>query len=156
LGTEWRARRWRKLLNLIDGLPRDSAYVEALTSDEQWAAAVLDNPPPDGPPTRRMADWTPELEMLTNLYDRVGELIQVTVATAGGKPRKVQPAPRPTTALERARRHRREAKHRSLVSRVLPHRASVTSAPVGDPPAVRRAAGPGTEWLRRRHEQGGA
>lgn len=149
LGTEWRARRWRKLLNMIDGLPRDSAYVEALTSDEQWAAAVLDNPVPQGKPKRRMADWSPELEMLTNLYDRMGEQIAVTVAVAGGKPKKVTPAPRPTTALERERRQRRDAKHRSVVSRMLPHKATVTSAPVGDPQAARIPAGPGTEWLRR-------
>ncbi|MER7331661.1 MULTISPECIES: hypothetical protein [unclassified Micromonospora] len=123
LGTEWRARRWRKLLNLIDGLPRDSAFVEALTSDEQWARSVLDNPPPENQPARRMSEWSPQLEMLTNLYDAVRENTRAVIASAGGKPGKVLPAPRPVTALERARRARRWEKHRSVVARVLPHRA---------------------------------
>lgn len=123
LGTEWRARRWRKLLNMIDGLPRASAFVEALTSDEQWAAAVLANPPAETPPSRRMADWSAELEMLTNLYDAMRENTRAVVASVGGKPGKVQPAPRPTTALERARTQHRLRKHRSVVARMLPHKA---------------------------------
>lgn len=121
LGTEWRARRWRKLLNLIDGLPRDSAFMEALTSDDEWAAAVVDSPPREDLPARRMSEWSPELEMLTNLFDAVRDNTRAVVAAAGGKPSRVLPAPRPVTAIERARRRRRLEKHRSVVARVLPH-----------------------------------
>ncbi|MER7167028.1 hypothetical protein ABT336_13300 [Micromonospora sp. NPDC000207] len=121
LGEEWRARRWRRLLNLIDGLPRDSAFVEALTSDDEWAAAVVANPPEERPPSRRMAEWSPQVELLTNLLDAVRENTRVALASAGGKPGQFAPAPRPVTALERVRARRRVSKHESLVARVLPH-----------------------------------
>ena len=119
LATEWRSRRWRRLLNIIDGLPRNWAFVEAVTSDEEWAETVLKHPQPPAP-ARVMSQWSPELEMLTNVYDRLGELIQVVAASHGGKPRRVPAAPRPVTALDRVRRRRARQQHLRLVAQVLP------------------------------------
>jgi hypothetical protein len=123
LATEWRSRRWRRLLNIIDHLPRTSAYREAVADDDDLARHLLKHSPPDpGRPQRRMSDWSPEVEMLTAVLDRLGELVQAVAAVGGAKPKKVQPAPRPVTAYERVRRNRRAERHRSLVSRVLPHK----------------------------------
>lgn len=124
LGTEWRARRFRKLLNAIDGLPRHSGFVEALTSDDDWAEQVLAAGEPENLPARRMSEWSPVVEQLTNILDAVREQTAVAVAAAGGKPNKVKPSPRPKTALERVRKRRRTEQHRSLVARLLPHKAA--------------------------------
>jgi hypothetical protein len=121
LATEWRRRRWRKLLNLIDHLPRDTAYVDAVADDELVAEAMADQP---DPPVRapRMATWSPEVELLTALLDRVAELIHVVAMTAGAKPGRRTPAPRPVTALDRVRQRRRETQHQRVVAKLLPHK----------------------------------
>lgn len=119
----WRSRRWRKLLNLIDHLPRNSAYVEALANDEDLVEQMLDRSDDAATgPTRRMSEYSADVELLSAISDRIAELIQVTVAVNGAKPQKIQYSPRPITAGERVRRRRRESKHRTLVSRMLPHK----------------------------------
>jgi hypothetical protein len=80
-----------------------------------------------------MAEYSPELEMLTNVFDRLGDLIQATIAAQGGKAPKVRPYPRPKTALDRVKEQRRLAKHRRIVARVLPQQAG-TPAPATPPP----------------------
>ncbi len=124
LATEWRARRWRRLLNMIDHLPRDSAYVEAFCDDEEVAATLLGGPEPQGQPQRRMSDYSVVVEVLSLLVDRVSELIGTVAASRGIKPRKIPPAPRPETAADRLRKQRRRATHRRLVSKLLPHKAA--------------------------------
>lgn len=123
LATEWRSRRWRRLLSLIDRLPRDSAYVEALSNDEEFAALFPADDTP-GQPVRRMADWSPAVEMLTVIVDRLGEVVQAIAALGGVKPRKLPRAPRPVTAAERLAARRRREGHQSLVARVLPNRTN--------------------------------
>lgn len=125
LAAEWRARRWRRLLNIIDRLPRDSAYIEALTEDEQLAEQLLrrqTGQPAAAKPRRRMSDWSPTVEMLTAILDRLGELTQAVAALGGAKPRQVPRAPYPVTAADRVRNRKRHEQHRSLVSRLLPPR----------------------------------
>ena len=85
---------------------------------------VLDAEQPPSRPTRRIVEWSPDVELLSSIHDRLGELITVTLAAAGSKkPPKPEPAPRPRTALDRVRERRRSTQHRSLVSRMLPHKA---------------------------------
>jgi len=122
LATEWRSRRWRRLLNIIDRLPRHSAYVEALTDDEEFAEAMLAQGIPPGKATRRLADWSPTVELLTGILDRLAEVTQAIAASRGVKPRKIVRAPHPVTALDRIRQRRRYETHRSVVARVLPHK----------------------------------
>lgn len=133
LATEWRSRRWRRLLNIIDRLPRDSAYVEALSDDEQLAEQMIRQPDPPKAPRRRMADWSPTVELLTAILDRLGEVTMTIAALGGAKPRKFPRAPHPVTAFERIRNRKREAKHRSVVARLLPGKNKKTPQP--DPPA---------------------
>lgn len=119
-------------------MPRDSAYAEAQSLDEDLAKAMLAQPDPDPKTTSsfRMREHSPELEMLMRIFDRLGEVIQATVASQGGRPPKIKPLPRPLTALEVLRNKQRWTKHRSVVSRVLPGRAEVA-------PPVHRALPPG-------------
>lgn len=128
----WKRRRWRELLVLIDWLPRNSAYMEALADDEEMAEIALSEPrneddrPPRGP---RISEWSPELEALTGIIDRLGEVIQAQIAAAGGKPRAVRPQPRPTTAMDKIREKKRREAHRKIVSRVIIQRPGETPAP---------------------------
>lgn len=119
----WRSRRWRKLLNIIDHLPRDSAYVEAMTQDEDLAEQLMSRPNPPKTPARRMSEFSPAVELLSIIADRIGEQTQVIASAHGAKPGKVRPMPRPVSAMDRVRQRRREAKHRALVARVLPGRS---------------------------------
>lgn len=128
LGRLWRERRWRLLLNLIDHLPRDSYYVEARADDEELAGEVLDLTDALGEaavPKARLSEFDPMVERLTDLYDRMGDLIAAVVAAAGAKPPKVQRAPRPETAAERLRKARdqrqRHETHAALVAALLPN-----------------------------------
>jgi hypothetical protein len=70
-----------------------------------------------------MADWSPELELLTAAVDRLGDVVKAVVATIPkARVPKIPPLPRPQTAMDRVRRRRRASKHRALVARVLPGR----------------------------------
>jgi hypothetical protein len=120
LAVEWRSRRWRRLLNIIDRLPRDSAYIDALSQDDEFAAAYArDDDDSSAKPVRRMAEWSPSVEILTLILDRLGEVVQAVAALGGVKPRKLPRAPRPVTASERLASRRRHEGHKALVSRVL-------------------------------------
>jgi hypothetical protein len=120
LAVLWRSRRWRRLRNLIEGLPRNSAYVEAVAGDEDLAMSL---PEPSGEHVERWSEFSPEREMLMVIADRVGELIRAQVAASGGKPPKLAPLPRPVTASARVRQARRWQQHQRLVAQLLPHKA---------------------------------
>jgi hypothetical protein len=122
LAAEFRSRRWRRLLNLIDGLPRHSHYVDALADDEQLAEQMLDHPPTDEP-VERWTEFSPERETLLIIADRVAELTRVMVAANSGKPGSFRPLPRPHWAVDRLRTRRRMDQHRRLVAMLLPHKA---------------------------------
>ncbi len=127
LATEWRRRRWRRLLNIIDQLPRESRLFEARINDDESVALAMENEAAAGErgpaePVRRMADWSAQVELLTIAVNRLGELIQAVGMLGGAKPRPLPMAPHPTTAFERVRRRKLAKQHKSLVSRLLPHR----------------------------------
>lgn len=123
LAREWRSRRWRRLLNLIDHLPAHSAYAEALAADEDLAVAVLAHPQPDGATGPRVSEWTSERAALAEISDKLSTLIAATIAAAGSRPPKLIPSPRPRVAADQVRERQRAAAHLSLVERVLPDRA---------------------------------
>jgi hypothetical protein len=123
LAREWRSRRWRRLLNLIDHLPGHSAYAEALAADEVLAEVILAQPePPDRFRGPRVSEWTPERAALAEISDKLSVLIATTVAAAGSKPPKVTPSPRPQVAADAVRERRRIEQHLRLVDMVLPDR----------------------------------
>ncbi len=126
---EWKARRWRKLLDLIEHLPRHSAYLEAVSEDETIASMLLDRGDESRAPKRRMSEYDAVVETLSTLVDRVGELINAVLASKGVKPRRIPPAPRPVTAMQRLREGRRKIEHVTLVSKLLPHKAKELAGP---------------------------
>jgi hypothetical protein len=128
LCDEWRSRRWRRLLNLIDHLPRHSFLHEAMSEDEALAEAMLSHPEPtEKPPARRWSEFTPDVELLSGAVDRIAEVVNAIAAANGAKPRKVKPMPRPVTAFEKVRERQAKQKHRSVVARVLPQGADTAA-----------------------------
>ena len=95
--------------------------MEALAGDEATAERIVARPaPPKAQPTRRISEWSTQVELLSVIADRLGELIAAHAATKGAKVKPPRPMPRPVTALQRVERRRRETKHRALAARVLP------------------------------------
>jgi hypothetical protein len=140
LGQMFRDRRWLDLLTLIDWLPRNSAYIETLSEDEEIAEEYLSRPESASTrnPGPRISEWSPELERLTDLVDRMGEVMIAVVASQGGKAPKIRPFPRPRTAIDRVRERKRYEKHKRTVARVIIQRVEepiekVAIAPPGAP-----------------------
>lgn len=113
----WRTRRWRLLLNLVDHLPQDSHTVAAMADDEELAASFPD--PEPGPAAPPLQTWTPEVDKLTLIADRLGELVTAVHNTVAKKPaRPPRPLPRPQTARDRLRRQQRRSKHDALTAQL--------------------------------------
>ncbi len=121
--TEWQARRWRRLLNLLDGLRRTSHVHEAMTLDEELAEIYLDqqrkNPDRQSKAKRRMSEFTVEAELLSYAVDRLGELIIAQAVGRGARRRKVEPMPRPESAIHRVKARRAQRQHKYTVARVF-------------------------------------
>ncbi|ABS03197.1 hypothetical protein [Kineococcus radiotolerans] len=104
----WRARHWTDLLDLIDGLPRHSLYMEAVAGDEdlarEWLELELAGEVEEAKPTIRISEWSPEREAEAQIIDALNRVYVATVGVATGKPPKVEPALRPVTALQELRR----------------------------------------------------
>ena len=114
-------RRVRRLLNLINHLPRNTHFTEAISLDEEHAEAVARAPQEKREPYRPpMHAWSMEAQMLATVIDRLGALQHILVAVnskkGAGEPPK--PYPVPLVALERIRHQVRMQKHQSLVARV--------------------------------------
>lgn len=148
----WRDRRWADLLNLIDWLPRNSAYIEALSDDEEVAEQVLrapENKRPRGAGPR-ISEWSLEVEKMTDVIDRLGEVMVAVIASNGGKAPRVRPQQRPKTAIDRLRERKRYEHHKKTVARVLIQRpdgstGSITeSGPTPKLPKVAIAPASGT------------
>lgn len=115
LAALWQARRWRFLLNIIDHLPGNSHFVAAMADDEELAAQAPE-PKPSPPP---LSSWTPEVERLTLIADRLGEVVTAVHNTVATKPSKPpRPLPRPQTAHDRIKTQRRRAKRDLILKRL--------------------------------------
>ena len=113
-----------ELLDLVEHLPRTSAYQCAVAEDEDLAqqiAASGDIPEPSKTPSLR--EFSPEVEALRDVQDLLDQMLRVLVKVNNGKPGKHKPHPRPVSALGRAlnaaRQRMRFQRHRSLADRVL-------------------------------------
>lgn len=129
LGTLWRGRRWRELLNLLDQLPQDTHMNRLLTTDEDYMEAVLGDAEPTedeatGPKPPSMAHWSQTNAMLAQLIDAVNRLTATNQGIAGAKNPKFEPFPRPENAAQKimARRAREVAqrRHQQMVDILLP------------------------------------
>lgn len=64
-----------------------------------------------------MTEFGPTNQLLTGIYDRLGEVIAAVVGTAGGQA-KVRPSPRPETAADRYARRMQEASVEYLLEQI--------------------------------------
>ncbi|MFF4547255.1 hypothetical protein ACFY1J_24015 [Streptomyces sp. NPDC001406] len=112
----WRTRRWRFLLNLIDHLPRTSHFVAAMADDDELAEQL---PEPEGDTHPSLIEYSPVVERLDLVVDRLGE---VFTAVVNGYAKKKQKPPRaqrrPQTARDRARLKRRKMRHALILARL--------------------------------------
>ena len=78
---------------------------------------------PDGPPSFGMAGWTYERELLVGVTETLMSLRAVLIAVNSekGKVSKVQPLPRPKTAVDRIAAIRSKQKRGSLLAQLVPH-----------------------------------
>lgn len=122
------------LLNLIDHLPSNCYYSQAVANDEEHARMLLEaqeaRQSEDGKSDEKWSPpsstWSTEAGVLADLIDEVkllrSTLIQVN-SSGKSQPPKLEPYPRPRTALDKLRRRRareqRQAAHEALVARVL-------------------------------------
>lgn len=86
--------------------------VEAQERAESDGKPTSNNPP--------MNIWSPEIEALASIEDRIEALIYVTRAANGDKTAKPpKPRPRPRTLIERIKGRHRQARHNALADRLL-------------------------------------
>jgi hypothetical protein len=106
----WQSRRWWELLNLIDHLPRDSRYQEALSSDRELAEKLAFDDDVESPAAPPLSEFSRQVELLADVRDLLQLLRGDIAARAGQKPPAFDPTPRPVSELQSARgRMRREA-----------------------------------------------
>lgn len=120
LGELWRDRRWRELLVYIDHLPTDTHKNRLMTNDEEYMAAVMEQSQRgDGRPS--MAEWGQTNIQLAMLIDAINRNTAVTQAVANpkaGMP-KIQPAPRPSTVMEKLEFKKSQREHESMNAMLL-------------------------------------
>lgn len=141
----WRRREWRKLLNLIDRMPRDSHTRQAMALDEEHVEMVQtaletigeDRDTAGGP---LLSEWSLNAELLAQVIDALTVNTHATMAAAGAKTPKFKPVRRPQTAYERVQHRRRLAGHDRVVAMVK----SATAKPQADPLASLSASEKGT------------
>lgn len=86
---------------MVDHLPRNTAYGEAIALDE---SLVDPDTAPTGTARPSMREWSPEVELLAAIFDRLSSLIQVQA----DKDLKLKPWPAPVTAAEILKQYRRQ------------------------------------------------
>lgn len=111
LARLWRRRRWRLLLNVIEHLPRNSHYGEALALDE---SLVDPNAKPSSNARPSVREWSPEVELLAAIFDRMNAFIQ----TQAEKNLRLKPWPGPLTAAELLKQYQR-AQNRTRLERLI-------------------------------------
>lgn len=110
--------RWAFALTLIDHLPRTSAFSHAVAKDEELAAALAGEP--SGRREVPFTEWSPETEALAAVVNRLSEVVNAIVASAGGKPRPVKPYPHPISAADKVRAQRRREAALELEAQLFP------------------------------------
>lgn len=94
-----------------------------MSQDDELVALVANGQDPTtGSASRaiRMAEFSPEVEALYGVTDRLGDVVSGLVGLGGRKPPRISPLPRPSTAWERFAHRQDLERHQALVRRVLP------------------------------------
>lgn len=99
--------------------------MQAVSLDEEHTKMMLKATEgmKDRPYTPPMSQWSMTAGLLATLIDEVRGLRYITLAVnSTQKPQPPKLYPRPQTAMDKVHREEREARHRTLVARVLPHK----------------------------------
>jgi hypothetical protein len=124
----WQTRQWRRLLNAIDHLPRNSFFAEAVAGDVEHAEMVLraqSNLREEKKPTMPISAYSDEVAALAAVVDRLGQVVSVIIAANSpkGSPRhEIEPYPRPETAAATIRHKIMREKHERLADQMLARR----------------------------------
>ena len=126
LARLWHARRWRFILNILDHLPRDSFFAEAMANDDEAVEAYHRNNPEagNGKPSTRLSELGLTEEILSGIFHRIGLLYMAFVAANSEKhkqPPKMPPWPMPELAIDRIRRREARETYDELVAVFTPH-----------------------------------
>ncbi len=100
---------------MVDHLPQNSAYGQAVADDEELAELATGR---QGEWHPSIAEWSPEVELLAAVYDRLGDLLAVTVTARGKKPKLPKPWPRPRTAADRVRARKRKQTYDDIMAKL--------------------------------------
>lgn len=108
-----------RLLSRIAVLPQ-SHYRWAIADDDEAAErALASGDEPTGSPAPPLEAFSPEVQYLAMVVDRLGEVIQAVISTVPkAKVPKMRPLPRPETAFDRAKRRKSLQRHHDLVAEV--------------------------------------
>lgn len=102
---------------MIDHLPRNSHFTDALANDIDFARVVIEANPETEGNGARISAWSPEVEMLAQAVDALRAVNANQIVIAGGKA-KFSPVVRPITAFDRARHEAKRAKQDFIRGRV--------------------------------------
>lgn len=93
-----------------------------MSQDDELVAVLAEDKDLDDMPAARirMSEYSPEVEALYGVTDRLGDVVSA-LAGMGGKKLTVPSLKRPDTAWERIAHSRDVAKHDSIVRRALPN-----------------------------------
>jgi hypothetical protein len=125
----WRARKWRALLNLIDHLPQNTHYQNALAKDPEHAARIAEHraqhPEQETDASPPWYTWSPELAKLTDVLDQL-KIISYRIAATNGATGVEKPKmdARPKSELSKAMERMKWRKHEALAARMLRNRRS--------------------------------
>lgn len=103
--AEWvAARRYKGLLELIGQLPSTSRYYEALVNHDEYAKQLASMPEPEEPWSPRQAEFGLTEHLLTNVEDKLLQLIHIALRANGGNPGPFKPSPRPKSKIDEVRK----------------------------------------------------
>ncbi len=113
-------RPMAQLYRFITRLPRHGHFQASIAASENASKRLVNKK--DTPKSFGMLDWTYERELLTTVCDLLQQLHAsfIQANSDGGKRPKVEPMPRPKTALDRLEARQVVEEHRSLVRLMLP------------------------------------
>ncbi|NMW64587.1 hypothetical protein HHJ78_03345 [Mobiluncus mulieris] len=129
VSAEYKARRWRKLLVLIDQLPSASRFAQAYLTDEnnsdRLALAQLEaeKDTDNNHGSMSFREWDLQASQLAILIDAIHALNATVMAVGGGKPPHIEPFPRPQTAGEKALDKARAEAMDDFVNLITPGRS---------------------------------
>lgn len=131
LGAMWRARKFARISRMIHWLPRDTHFSNAVANDDEHVRAVLKAS--EGQPSKpsiSLAEWSVEAEILSDIFDSLGQNTNATLAAGGAKNLpKVRPRSRPETSYAAVKHELAQERFESIKAKIFRGR----SGPKVDP-----------------------